>query len=353
MRGNLSVPFLAGLGVLGAIFVLVCLMYGQDGTEFLFLFSFLCMLAGMGVLFWQFLFSLTGARWADVGMDRMKGVAGGSLFAGGVVIFFLMIMRWGGLYSWQPVELPLTKAAYLAKSWIWIRFGLCLVALSVLYLVPDYLMKRSRKKMNSEEGRRLFRMLSALSFPLLLILLSVWGVDRVMARDVHWYSFLWPVQVIVMAALLGMACFPFIRENKEVNRNAGNCLLAFVLLHGYLLYSEGMIVWFGRLPEETAYFQERQAGACFFYLSVLLSLCIPLAGLLFRTVKNRELLMLLIRFSVTGGIVLELCWRVFPYFNNPLFTLSGVFLLCTCMLVLCGVCVLPGIKEKSFGEVSK
>lgn len=301
-------PFLCGM--------FVTLAGGWNaGMECVALFVFMALLGAMGCLFWRFLFAVTGARWADSYALWLGRAPRRTLICGGGLVLFLLATHFDLLYPWalQPED---GRSWYLNQTGIVMRLSFCLLLLFLLTWGVDFLLKRKAGEIGclcSETGRKYFRALSSLALPVLFVVMAVWGVDGVMARESHWYSALWPVQVIVLSALLSLCLFPVQEGADKQNLNYGRCLLAFVLLHGYLLYSEGMLVWFGRIPEETVYFSVRGGGEGLLWAAFLLSCLFPLACLLFRNAKKKCWFLHLVTFSVLIGILIELLWRFSPW----------------------------------------
>lgn len=348
-RWNVLLPFFGGM--------FVTFTGGRNaGMECVALFAFMVLLGAMGCLFWRFLFAVTGARWADAYALWLERVARVALICGGGLVLFSLVTRFDLLYPWT-LEQGSCRSWYLNQSGIIIRLSVCLLLLLLLAWGLDFLLKRKERTiggMYSEGGRKYFRALSSLGLPVLFVVMAVWGVDGVMARESHWYSALWPVQVIVLSALLALCLFPVRNGMDRQNLNYGRCLLAFVLLHGYLLYSEGMLVWFGRIPEETAYFSDRVGANVLLWASFLLSCLFPLACLLFRNAKKKRWFLHMVTFSILMGVLLELLWRFSPWFERGgafiVDVSTGRWLEALGMGVLFVISFLPFMLSKSFWE---
>lgn len=288
--------------------------------ECLYLVSWMLLLSGAGCLFWRFILSLTGARWTTSLQDHLRIIPKGAIVAGGLGMTVLLASCFKELY---PALIE--GKGLLSESLLWMLWlGGLFIAILLVWL-PDSLMKKRGKKTSheySEQGRKFDRSVSGVGLPLLMLVWVAWSAGLIMSRETHWYSALWPIEMIVLAANLGLCALPFVTcesEKKEdilyadrVNANTGKCLLAFVMLHGYLLYSECMLVWFAKIPEETGYFTQRSGAQWLLWGSVLLGIVFPLGMLLFRELKKKAGLVFCVKLSVFLGILMELVWRFSP-----------------------------------------
>jgi hypothetical protein len=75
-----------------------------------------------------------------------------------------------------------------------------------------------------------------------------------------------------------------------------------------------MIIWYGNVPEETAYFVARQHGrwAVLSVLSVVLSWALPFSLLLSRRAKRTERTLLAVAALVLAGRLLDLYLQILP-----------------------------------------
>lgn len=309
--------------VLGGVFLCSwgILAWGAGGArECLYLVSWMLLLSGAGCLFWRFLLSLTGARWATPLEHHLRLVPQSALAVGGLGMTVLLASCFKDLYP-ALVE----GRGILSESLLWMLWlGGLFIAILLAWL-PDRLMKKRGEKTSheySEQGRKFFRTVSGVGLPLLMLVWVAWSAGLIMSREAHWYSALWPIEMIVLAANLGLCSLPFVSRESEkredilyadrVNANTGKCLLAFVMLHGYLLYSECMLVWFAKIPEETAYFTQRSGVQWLLWGSVLLGIILPLGMLLFRELKKNARLVFCVKLAVFLGVLMELVWRFSP-----------------------------------------
>jgi hypothetical protein len=99
--------------------------------------------------------------------------------------------------------------------------------------------------------------------------LSLIGYDLVMAADPHWYSTLFGAYSFVKAVYIGFgalivlsgAAAPEHKKQLSVEESQfhdiGKLFFAFCLVWADFFYAQFVVIWYGNIPEETAYIIER------------------------------------------------------------------------------------------------
>ena len=119
------------------------------------------------------------------------------------------------------------------------------------------------------------RPLEAFSGPGLIL----WGlavtfsaIDWVMSLEPHWFSTIYGMLFMVVAALTAMSFVIFVLRrlsDQEPMSQAvtaaqfndlGNLMLAFVMLWAYLSFSQFLIIWAGNLKDEIPWYVSRAFG---------------------------------------------------------------------------------------------
>lgn len=146
------------------------------------------------------------------------------------------------------------------------------------------------------------------------VLWTVWAFDWIMSIDPHWFSTLfgaWIFMTHFLAALgatavLACAFRPYRSFGDLVGprtlHDIGKMVFAFTIFWTYLFFAQYLVIWYGRLPEETAFVDLRLWGAyqpvaTIVFLAVFL---VPFLGLL--GVKPKRNPSTLTAFSVTSLI---------------------------------------------------
>jgi len=126
------------------------------------------------------------------------------------------------------------------------------------------------------------------------VLVSVWAWDWLMSIDPHWFSTLFPAWIFMTYFLGALGATAIITCRLRSYRSfseaiplrylhdIGKMVFAFTVFWTYLFFAQYLVIWYGRLPEETGFIKLRLWGA---YEPIALAtlLCvflIPFLGLL-------------------------------------------------------------------------
>jgi hypothetical protein len=152
------------------------------------------------------------------------------------------------------------------------------------------------------------------------------GVDWFMSLEPHWFSTIFGVYVFSGVALAGLASVTLAavalrrsgRLGDEVRDDhlysLGALLFAFSCFWGYIAFSQYMLIWYGNIPEEAAYFTRRLEGR---WLAATLLLwavrfAIPFLVLLPRRAKCNARVLAPVALLVLAGQALDLYWLILP-----------------------------------------
>src|SRR5207247_1914261 len=162
---------------------------------------------------------------------------------------------------------------------------------------------------------------SRLSVALLIVygyVLSLQAFDFIMSLDRQWFSALLGGYVFVGdlymgVAFLGVAAVCLrtrLGVSPHVSRDQlydiGRMLLGFCLLWGYLFWSQYLVIWFGDLPEETAFVAKRTVDSPWAPMSWVVlagAFAVPFVMLLSRQIKRHPAGLLTV-----AGVVLASMW---------------------------------------------
>ena len=166
---------------------------------------------------------------------------------------------------------------------------------------------------------------------LLMLTVTFAAFDWAMSLEPHWYSSIYGAIYAVEGVLSGMAMavliFLSLRRRAgfrpfatpQLLNDFGNLLLAFVIIWGYLEFSQYLIIWSGNLPDEIVWYLERFENGWLWLIvaCVVLHLAVPFWLLLFRDVKQDPR-----RLAAVAGLLLvmryvENYWTIKPVFHSP------------------------------------
>ena len=168
------------------------------------------------------------------------------------------------------------------------------------------------------------------------LVLSLIGYDLVMALDPHWISTLFGAYTFVKAIYVGLGAliiFAAIMHLYPKNdftlpssnfHDIGKLFFAFCLVWADFFYVQLVVIWYGNIPEETAYVIERVMMVPWKHLAWLVfavSFVIPFFILLNKKVKTMPAFMLVLATFMIAGIWLEHLLLVGPAMNHAADTL--------------------------------
>lgn len=157
-------------------------------------------------------------------------------------------------------------------------------------------------------------------------LCSLTAFDFVMALDAHWFSallggYFLTGNLTAAAALLALIAAGGRRRPELAGHlgprrlhDAGRLLGGFAILWAYMLWSQYLVIWYGNLPEEARFVQQRLSGvwAPVAWTVLAAVFAAPLVLLLSRGLKMRPVGLAAVAALVLGGLWLERFLLVAP-----------------------------------------
>jgi hypothetical protein len=115
----------------------------------------------------------------------------------------------------------------------------------------------------------------------------------------------------------------------EYFHDAGNLMLAFVMLWAYFSFSQYLIIWAGNLPAEISWYQHRlQTGWRVIGMAlVLFHFVVPFLILLSRQAKRASTTLARIAILVLAARVVDLFWLIAPDFHRDGVSISWLDIL--------------------------
>jgi hypothetical protein len=308
-----------------------------------YLISFLLFSAiAHGGLLFSCLMHTVKARWSGVLSDVAEAFS--AFFPVSLVLFLLLFAGRHHLFPWLGEDLH-GKEAWLNLPFLFGRdlAGLLLLyGLGLGYVYYSRLLKAGRSDPDSAlsrwvarrrqaggidtdlalrrryEGRKtILAILYMLAFA---VVLSLLGYDLVMGVDPHWYSTLFGAYSFIKAVYVGFggliilsAMLHLHQANSFVVAEAqfhdlGKLFLTFCLIWADFFYAQFVVIWYGNIPEETAYIIERTMTPPWQVLAWLVfAVCFvgPFLILLNKKIKTIPKAMIVICAAVILGMWLE------------------------------------------------
>ncbi len=256
----------------------------------------------LGCLYFTLIHTAMSGSWGVV-VRRLAETAAATL---PLFLLLFLPLAWGlaHLYPWaapqaQADALLRWKRPYLNPDFFLLRAGVYLVLWSAVEVWFLRLSRRQDDRPDPGLSARLRRWSGPLLVPVALCNTFA-AFDWLMSLDPHWYSTIFGVYCFAGALLAGFAFLALaavaLRRSGvaaaavgiEHFHDLGKLLFAFTAFWAYIGYSQYFLIWYGNIPEETAWMRDRMLGH-WLWVSVVLALghfAVPFFFLLPRSVKR-------------------------------------------------------------------
>ncbi len=320
-----------------------------------FLISFLVFsgISAGGVLF-SAIMHLSRARWTGPLAGLSESFA--AFFPISFIAFCILFVGRESVFPWLHMDLN-GKEVWLNIPFLFFRdiSGLLILyMLGLIYLLVSLklrLLKHHEAQGNMRHGkihdqlisrmlespkpvhkvRKIANIIAGFYIAAFALVLSLLGYDLIMSADPHWVSTLFGAYHFVKAMYMGMGAliilaFWFhhklgIESGLEPSHfhDMGKLFFVFCLLWADFFYVQFFVIWYGNIPEETAYIIQRTMTPPWNGLAwTVFAICfmIPFVVLLNRAIKSRPVFMSLICSLVIIGIWLEHVLLLGPVFHE-------------------------------------
>jgi len=205
---------------------------------------------------------------------------------------------------------------YLYYS-LWLRVGQSAPQTGFRARLAGFWSRRNPDRQTYEQRRFVAGVVYLIAFAAVL---SLVGYDLVMAAEPHWYSTLFGAYSFIKALFVGIGALIILAAALHMGRSvsmeiasweyidAGKLLLAFCLLWADFFYCQLVVIWYGNIPEETAYVITRTVQAPWNVLAgsvFVLGFVVPFLVLLNRRVKTIPAVMTGLCCAIIAGMWLE------------------------------------------------
>jgi Ni/Fe-hydrogenase subunit HybB-like protein len=214
-----------------------------------------------------------------------------------------------------------------------------LAGVALLHLLSFiFIVSSIRAGNGSRGGHRFVRVLSPILIVVYAVVYSLLAIDLVMSLAPEWYSTLFGGYFFIgnlYAGLAFLGIFVVLHRGSgsdhPVTANTlhdiGKLLLAFCLITGDFFWSQFLVIWYGNLPEETAFILRRIDGTHWAGLTwsvLLVAFILPFLILLSRRVKIAPAGLLTVSAIVVVGMWLERYVLIIPsVYDGESFPLGG------------------------------
>jgi hypothetical protein len=282
----------------------------------------------LGGLFFILIQHATQAGWS-VAVRRIAEAVAGSMpvFA---FLFIPVLLGMGDLFPWARPEAatePLMKwkAPYLNTQFFLVRAVVYFVVWSALAI---FYARASRSQDQGGAGTAPSLSMRRFAPPAILLLAitqTFAAIDWAMSLSPKWYSTVFGVyffagSFVGFFGLLALLAIPLERGplhgilTIEHLHDVGKHLFAFTCFWAYIGFCQFFLIWYGNIPEETAFYQARLHGG-WGNVSVFLAVghfIIPFFYLMGRTVKRKPFLLAIGAAWILLMHLLDIAWIVLP-----------------------------------------
>ena len=269
---------------------------------------------GLGCLGLLMLQHLTGGAWAA---ETRPALEAGALTLGPFALLALPLFAGlAVLFPWARHDLHGATSGF-AAAYQTVPFLAGRTA--VFAAIWAVLARRTARRADDPDARRRRRHVCAGGLVALTFTVFLFAADWEIALEAGWGSSIYGLLVMAGDALGALALITVVRLRAgpvpaDRLRDLGNLMLAFLLVWAYLSYSQLLIIWYGNLPHEVAWYVRRFTPGGRGLAAVLLAfhLAVPLLLLLSRGVKESGRGLLIVAAVLLCVRLAEVYWRIVP-----------------------------------------
>jgi hypothetical protein len=272
---------------------------------------------------------LSGAAWC-AGIRRVPEAIMAAVPVAAVLMLSLFFGH-GWIYSGPHAEAHAATPALAANiSYLSAPFVFGRMALFVLlWAAFAHAMRRTSLLQDADPSlahhRRMIRYSAAFTV-VFAISFSLASFDWIMALDPQWTSTIFGVYmfagVLVHAVAAVTLAVVLLRERGDLAgvvsddqlHDLGKLLFAFSTFWAYIWFSQYLLIWYGNIPEEAAYYL-RRTGAnwiVLFLTNVIVNWAVPFLLLLTRSAKRNPVVLKWVAIVLLAGRWLDLYVMVMP-----------------------------------------
>lgn len=268
------------------------------------------------------------AAWSNV--VRRIGEAVSNNFILLAILFIPILLGMKVIFPWTSHAFMMSgselrhKQLFLNTPFYILRMA---IYLGVLAAISIYYRRMSLLQDQDGQVSRLMRLQKHSGWCFLVVcwIMNLIGVDLVMSLQPKWLTYAEPLYFATGCAVTFFAALPVITRcfqrqgflpvvNKEHYHDMGKWLFAFVMFWAYIGFAQYILIWYGDVPKETAFFLFRQIGpwAAISIALIIGHFLIPFLGLISRWPKRRPGTLVFWGVWVLVFQYLDFFWQIQP-----------------------------------------
>lgn len=293
---------------------------------------FTALAISLGSMFWVMVFHSLNASWS-ITLRRQFENLGSVIWLPTIMLIAValievlsggILLRWidtGGAYSHLLEE----KAPYLNPGFFLVRVAIYAVA---WIGISQTLLRWSRKTDETGDRRlgRKARFLSGFAIPVFALTCAFAAFDFLMSLDYRFFSTMWGVYYFASCGLASVSAIAIIgvllrRAGKleglvtsEHLHDLGKLVFAFTVFWAYIAFSQYFLIWYSNIPEETAWYYNRQAhGYQWLFLVMTIGhFALPFLLLIWRRCKRTPWQLAMVSGYMILMVVMDMAWIIRP-----------------------------------------
>lgn len=293
---------------------------------------FTALAISLGSMFWVMVFHSLNASWS-ITLRRQFENLGAMVWVPVVMMIAVAaieISQGGVLLTWlgereEYNHLLEVKAPYLNAEFFAIRvviYGVAWIAISRTLLAWS---RRGDETGDRVLGRRA-RRLAGFAIPVFALTCTFAAFDFLMSLDYRFFSTMWGVYYfascgLASASAVAIVGFLLNRAGKleglvtsEHFHDLGKLVFAFTVFWAYISFSQYFLIWYSNIPEETAWYVNRQQHG-YQWLFVVMTVghfVVPFLLLIWRQTKRSMPLLCLMSLYMLLMVVMDMAWIIRP-----------------------------------------
>jgi hypothetical protein len=284
-----------------------------------------------GGLLFSVVMNTTRARWTGVLAGISESFS--AFFPVSLVLFLALYPAREFVFPWMGQDLH-GKEVWLNVPFLFTRnlIGLMILyGLGLAYIRCDLAVRNRNLSLSRLERSRKRKTIAGNLYILAFALVvSLNGFDLVMSMDPHWYSTLFGAYTFVKAFYAGLAAVIILAALLRLHpgfsggvrssqfHDIGKLLFAFCMVWGDFLYVQLVVIWYGNIPEESAYVIRRimtEPWETVAWMVLLAGFFVPFLILINRRIKTVPVAMGTLCVLVLSAIWLEHVLLLGPIFH--------------------------------------
>ncbi|MFG0246196.1 MAG: hypothetical protein ACF8MF_09130 [Phycisphaerales bacterium JB052] len=293
---------------------------------------FTALAISLGSMFWVMVFHSLNASWSITLRRQFENLAAVVWLPALLLVIVALIEVFSGgiLLRWidsgdEYNHLLEVKRPYLNPTFFMVRVLIYAIA---WILISRTLLAWSKKSDETGDRRlgRKARRLAGFAIPVFALTCAFAAFDFLMSLDYRFFSTMWGVYYFASCGLASVSAIAIVAfmlrragkldglVTKEHSHDLGKLVFAFTVFWAYISFSQYFLIWYSNIPEETAWFYNRQAHGYQWLFIVMVAghFIFPFLLLIWRQTKRNPNLLAVMSLYMILMVVMDMVWIIRP-----------------------------------------